>query len=179
MKRSAVGIVFFESAIASVGLCPIASIETASRLERTWATTKGALHETLRQFVIGAIAFLGVLTLLILIAEAAFHRVGSQNLAAVTARLDAEEPGWRLPEIEAARAAARPLDERNPSRIVLQLHEEIPARWIKLLTGDEYQSDFPTNRTPTLTSGRVGKCGIPSSAAWPVSPKTGHERINR
>jgi hypothetical protein len=107
----------------------------------------------LRKFALGALILLGAIALVVFIAEASFHRIGSQQLAEVTARMDAEESGWRLHELEAARQAAKPPDQRNSAPLALQLHGEIPEWWNRHAASDDAPYGEVSNRTPSFCTG--------------------------
>ena len=105
----------------------------------------------LKKFAIWVLALLVVLALIVFIAEVSFHRIGSQKLNEVSAQLDTEEPGWKLDQIEAARQAAKPPDEANPSVAVLELDAKIGAWWPRHRNSEGSPSGAPTNRQPAFS----------------------------
>ncbi len=105
----------------------------------------------LKKFALGALAFVAVLALIVFIAEASFHRMGSHKLNEVSAQLDTEEPGWKLDQIEAARQAAKPPDEANPSVAVIELHAKIGAWWPRHRSSEDGSLGIPTNRQPAFS----------------------------
>ena len=105
----------------------------------------------LKKFAIGVLALLAVLALIVFIAEASFHRIGSQKLNEVSAQLDTEEPGWKLDQIEAVRQAAKPADDANPSIAVLELHAKIGAWWPRHRSSEDGSFGIPTNRQPAFS----------------------------
>jgi len=64
-------------------------------------------------------------------------RVGQDTLAEVTGRLDADDPGWRLEDILAAREAKFPPDDENAILLIQRLHSRRPEHL------REWQSNEP------------------------------------
>ena len=104
----------------------------------------------IKQFFLGLGAIALVLLAIVLVVEWSMHRSGSRQLEERTAGLDQTEPGWRLPELEAARTAAQPPAETNSAAIALQLHERLPAWWNAHRQNDDGRFDYPSNRTPAF-----------------------------
>jgi hypothetical protein len=55
--------------------------------------------------------------------------IGSRELSREIARLDAEDPGWRLSELNAAREKTRPPENENSSPVVARVDTLIPKGW--------------------------------------------------
>jgi len=103
-----------------------------------------------KKLLLGLGVLLLVLALAAGIAEWSFHRSGSRKLAETTAGLDAAEPGWRIPDLEAARRAAQPPAESNSAVVVLELHDRIPKTWSALRASEDALTGYPTNHTPAF-----------------------------
>ncbi len=56
-----------------------------------------------------------------------WHRQVADELAAALARLDADEPGWRLADLEAAREVIP--EEENSARVVVAAGKQLPSNW--------------------------------------------------
>lgn len=82
---------------------------------------------------------------LILGGVAALLAVGDRRLKVAIARLDAEEPGWRFEDLEAARRA--PTAERNLALVVLAA-ERLPAERDEWRRSAEWFSLEPVNYLP-------------------------------
>src|SRR4051794_34425452 len=54
------------------------------------------------------------------------YRVGSQ-LVALIARIEADDPDWRLDRLAAARNAALPPDDRNPFTVAVGAERKLPT----------------------------------------------------
>ncbi|MBX9579535.1 MAG: hypothetical protein K2X87_04435 [Gemmataceae bacterium] len=91
------------------------------------------MRRWLKRTAAGGLLVVAALVAVGFIARAAFRRAGDREVAAVTAALDAEEPGWRIDAIQAARAKAAPPDADNPMAIVLSLHGRLPPVWDDLM----------------------------------------------
>ena len=61
--------------------------------------------------------------------RAYFRHDGRGELAAETAKLDAEHPGWRFTDLMAAREKAAPPDEQNSAVVVRRVRELTPKEW--------------------------------------------------
>jgi hypothetical protein len=90
-----------------------------SRIRR-WA--RWLLKALLVLFVIGGITFL--------VARTTIRMQGRSELREVTERLDRKDPGWRVEDIEAARARAAPPDEQDSSLVVDRVQKLIPDNWL-------------------------------------------------
>ncbi|MBX9627421.1 MAG: hypothetical protein K2X82_26695 [Gemmataceae bacterium] len=82
-----------------------------------------------KRVAVGGLAFVGLLAVVAFASRAWVRRGGERELAAVTAGLDAEDPGWRIEAIQAAREAAAPADADNPMAVVLSLQGRLPPAW--------------------------------------------------
>ncbi|QJW93517.1 hypothetical protein [Frigoriglobus tundricola] len=58
-------------------------------------------------------------------------RLGQRQLTVTTNRLDADDPGWRLDDIMAARQKAAPADNENAAPTILKLADNVPDEWKK------------------------------------------------
>ncbi|QJW93515.1 hypothetical protein [Frigoriglobus tundricola] len=58
-------------------------------------------------------------------------RLGQRQLTVTTNRLDADDPGWRLDAIMAARKKAEPARDENAARLVLEIADGVPDEWKK------------------------------------------------
>jgi hypothetical protein len=79
----------------------------------------------LRRFFVTVLVIVAVVAAVTYAVRAYMSRVGGRELAAVNARLDAAEPGWRLEAIEAARDRAAPPADQNSAPLVLKVAELI------------------------------------------------------
>jgi hypothetical protein len=102
------------------------------------------------RFFFRALLVLGVLLLLAFFARWQIVRVGRLQLEEMTTQLDAEDPGWRLEDIEAARQKAAPPEEKNPSTIILALSKNIPLSWDEHLSSREWQWGPVLNYHPSF-----------------------------
>src|SRR5205085_6454957 len=78
------------------------------------------------------------------------HNAGTEKLNAVSAEIDAQEPGWRLDDLEAARMAARPADPVNSAIIVVELTGKTSEWWGKHRNSEEANFGSPSPHTPTI-----------------------------
>lgn len=104
----------------------------------------------LRKFLFGFGVLLLIVALAGLIASIFLHRSGSRKLEEASSALDAEDPGWRLPEIESARKAAQPVDDANSAAAVLKLHEQLPTWWNGHRQSEAAYIGNSWNRTPSF-----------------------------
>ena len=84
-------------------------------------------------------------------------------LGPLVARLDAEEPGWRVGEVDAAHNATLPPPERNAATQALAAHALVPDLTTAYWTGTEAFYDKPSRHLPDAkTLGELlaahGKC---------------------
>lgn len=77
----------------------------------------------------GVLVFLGILIAFLAVARWQLGRIGQRNLTEITKRLNAEEPGWRLDDLERARSSSAPPPEKNPALVVQSLKDRIPSEW--------------------------------------------------
>jgi hypothetical protein len=83
----------------------------------------------LRRVVLAGLAAIILAPLLLFGVRVYFQTTGKSALAAETARLDAEDPGWRFDDLMAARAKAAPPEAENSAVIVREVRARIPAEW--------------------------------------------------
>ena len=83
---------------------------------------------TRRLFKIGLVLFV-LFVVAVLGLRTTYRVIGARELAAATAKLDAEEPGWRIADITAARDKARPPDDQNSALVVARVRKKIPNGW--------------------------------------------------
>lgn len=74
----------------------------------------------------GLLILLVVLTLLVWGGRSAVRRGGERQLQGVVRQLDAEQPGWKLDELEAVRLAKFPPPEESAATVVLDAAAKIP-----------------------------------------------------
>jgi hypothetical protein len=79
--------------------------------------------------VLKALIVLTVSTLTAAVGRRQADRVGQRHLNSVTHKLDEEEPGWRMEDIEADRRTRTPPPEQNGALVVLAAAAKIPADW--------------------------------------------------
>jgi hypothetical protein len=72
---------------------------------------------------------LAVLVLVLFIARESFRRMGDKELARITTKLDADDPGWRLDDVLAARAKNAPPPDRNPAVVAEQVRQKVSPEW--------------------------------------------------
>lgn len=95
----------------------------------------------------------GVIALIVWGTRAYYGRLGTDRLNAATAKLDAEEPGWRLDDILARRQQAAPPPGRNAAEVVLPVaallappHNKDWGTWRS--TEGFYERDRSNHRLP-------------------------------
>ncbi|HEX4612238.1 MAG TPA: hypothetical protein VH092_28850 [Urbifossiella sp.] len=87
------------------------------------------LPRWLKKTLAGFGILVAVLVLIVFIARASFRRMGTKELERVVARLDAEDPGWRLDDVLAARAKAAPPPESNPAVVAQDVRKKFDPAW--------------------------------------------------
>lgn len=110
---------------------------------RRFARLRGCL--TLTAFAVA------VLALVVFGGRRQLGRMGQRQLDATTQRIDADDPGWRLDEMLAARAP-QPPPERDAAALVLELADDMPGDWMKRsVAADEagWHSAALDNRRPS------------------------------
>jgi hypothetical protein len=85
------------------------------------------LKRRLKRFAIGVLIFVAVVAAIAYGTRAYMSRIGQRELDAVSARLTAEDPGWQIGDIEAARQRAAPPPEQNSAPIMLRVADMIAA----------------------------------------------------
>lgn len=90
----------------------------------------------------------GLVALVVFVGRASFRKVGDRKLTEVTAKLDADEPGWRFEAIEAARKAAAPPPEENPAAAALGSLDGLPDTWNGLFTPNSAFGGYVANTRP-------------------------------
>ena len=89
---------------------------------------------------------------------------GASRLNEVRTRLDAEDPGWRLDQIQAGRAKRFPADNENITRLAVKIHADTPKEFDAFLTRiDQPTPWLPLKELNRLRSEerRVGKECVP------------------
>ncbi|HYH66640.1 MAG TPA: hypothetical protein VD866_18235 [Urbifossiella sp.] len=102
----------------------------------------------LKRTLFGAAVTVGVLALVVVIARASLRRMGTKELERVTARLDQDDPGWRLDDVLAARAKTAPPPERNPAEVARRLREGFSPEWQAFRGTRDFGSAYVTNEWP-------------------------------
>lgn len=87
------------------------------------------LPRWLKKTLIGTASVVAVLALVVFVARASFRRMGTKELDRITARLDAEDPGWRLDPLLEARAKAAPPADRNPAEVAKTVRTKFGPEW--------------------------------------------------
>jgi hypothetical protein len=85
-----------------------------------------------KRCAVGFLVFVGVLALIVWGGRAHYHRVGTERLNAVSAKLDTEEPGWRLDAILARRQQQAPPPGRNAADLVVAVGDQVAPERNKL-----------------------------------------------
>jgi hypothetical protein len=105
----------------------------------------------LKRFVAGVLILLGVVALLAFGTREYLYQEGSGERDAVTRKLDADEPGWRLKDIQAARAKDPIPPERDATPFVLHTHTLGDAPWRPFYTQLDWEEyGKHTNHTPSF-----------------------------
>ena len=91
----------------------------------------------LRRLTVGFVVLLVVVAIVVVIGEAIFHSVGTDELNQMRAQIDAEDPAWRLDDLEAARTKNKPADELNSALIVVELSGQSTVWWNKHRNSDD------------------------------------------
>ena len=68
----------------------------------------------------------GILALVVWGGRSAFRRAGERQLQGVVRQLDAEQPGWKLHEIEAVRTGKFPPPEESAAQLCLDIAAKVP-----------------------------------------------------
>jgi hypothetical protein len=117
----------------------------------------------LKRFLIAVVGLL-VLAALTLLGSHEYYRImGNRELARVTAELDAEEPGWRIEELQAAHEARLPPAGPNSAEVTRATMDALSAVWDRPA---EPAAD-PENPFPPV--GRVNQVPAPEWHNQPVS----------
>jgi hypothetical protein len=103
-----------------------------------------------KRFLKRALLVLGILVFIAFLARWQVGRIGQRNLDAMTAQLDATDPGWRLDEIEAARTRAAPPPNSNPSNLIIDHFKKIPPEWNEYLSARSWDWGRVTNYHPSF-----------------------------
>ena len=99
----------------------------------------------LRKFALVMLTVVGVIVLVAVVGRWQVGRMGQRQLEVTTARLDADEPDWRLDAILETRKKAEPPAAENSALMVLNLAERIPDDWRKWRNSEEAMG-FPPQR---------------------------------
>jgi hypothetical protein len=92
-------------------------------------TRPGRLRRWLKRLAVVVLAVVGVLALVAWGGRIYLGRVGTEELARTTAKLDAEEPGWRLADLAARHRLKALPEERNSAPVVLKVNELLDRDW--------------------------------------------------
>ncbi len=76
-----------------------------------------------------ALVLLALLLVAAFAARTTYRIRGNSELKEITARLDSEDPGWRLDEIMTALDKAAPPDKQNSALVVQQVYALLPNGW--------------------------------------------------
>lgn len=87
------------------------------------------LPRWLKKTLIGTASLVAVLALVVIVARASFRRMGTKELDRITARLDADDPGWRFDPLMAARAKAAPPADQNPAEVAKSVRTKFGEGW--------------------------------------------------
>ena len=101
-----------------------------------------------KKFATVLVAGLAVVLLIIYVGRASFQISGTRQFHEISGRLDTDEPGWRLADLELARSRAAPAPERNPSNTILELHTTIPPGWQRQRQRRQWDLEPIRNRLP-------------------------------
>ncbi|QDU19124.1 hypothetical protein [Urbifossiella limnaea] len=104
----------------------------------------------LKKTLVGGAVTVVVLVLVVVIARASLRRMGTRELERVTARIDADDAGWRLDAILAARARAAPPPKRNPAEAARRVREGFTPEWQHVRTLRDFGGGYVTNEWPGL-----------------------------
>ncbi len=77
-----------------------------------------------------------------------FDSSARRTLGPLVAKLDAEEPGWRVGEVDAAHNATLPPPERNSATQILKAHALVPDLTMAYWNGTEAFYDKPSRHLP-------------------------------
>ena len=105
----------------------------------------------LRKFALWVMGLVGAIALVLFLGRWQVGRLGDERLRAETARLDADDPGWKIEAIFAAREKAAPPPDENAATAVLKLAEDIPEDWRKWRNSDDankWWARRPNNHLP-------------------------------
>lgn len=103
----------------------------------------------LRKIALFMLLGAGVIALLLVGGRWQAGRIGEQRLRVESARLDQEDPNWKLDAVLAAREKAVP-DDQNSAPAVLKLAEQIPDGWKKWRNSEDANKWWPTRRDNRL-----------------------------
>ncbi len=140
-----------------------------------------ALGARLRRFVLTALLLVAVVAALGLGVRRQVGVAGRQQRDALVVQITEAEPGWRIEDIEAERAARRPPPERDGALAVLAAADRIPAEWEAGWRNDaEWMYQLPEPYRPADKHlARLKAAGPPSADARALAHKlrdlpTGH-----
>jgi hypothetical protein len=102
-----------------------------------------------RRFLFGVTALIVLSVVALFGARVYFRHTGERDLKAEVARLDAEDPGWRWEDLEAARQKAVPPEAENSAKVVREVRSMIPKEWDEWVKRPDQPKDAeppPLNR---------------------------------
>ena len=103
-----------------------------------------------RRFKVFAVGLLALVCATALVAwglKLHFGKAGGRELAAVAAKLDADDPGWRLEPLVKRYNESAPPPERNSASVVLKVFDALPEDW-RRLDGNRVPDEKERNRRP-------------------------------
>lgn len=83
----------------------------------------------LKRLVVAVLVLAAVIFVVGYAMRAHYGRLGVQARDAMTAKLDAEEPGWRYEAIRKRYLETEPPAEQNSATVVLKAHDQLPEKW--------------------------------------------------
>lgn len=87
------------------------------------------LRTRLRRFAVKLLVVVALLAAAVGLVRRQVGRAGEQRVDALVVQLHASEPGWRIEDIEAERAARKPPPEQNSALVVLDAAGRVPNEW--------------------------------------------------
>lgn|GEM_PF-3592086 len=99
----------------------------------------------LRKVTLWVVGICAAIVLVLSLGRWQVGRVGQRQLDATTARLDTNEPGWKLEAILDERKKQEPPAAENSAAIVLDIADRIPEEWQKWYQSEEAKSFWVTN----------------------------------
>jgi len=105
----------------------------------------------LRKFALWVTGIVGVIAIVLFLSRWQVGRIGEQHLRFETAKLDSEDPGWKLEAVMEARKKAEPPPAENAATAILAIADDLPDDWKRWRNSDDatkWWGGRPNNHFP-------------------------------